>query len=327
MSEGPRLCVMPAGALEDVIAGQMSEADLRVLAALGTFTDRQGWTHPIRQERLADRCGFRREQVCRSLRRLEWLGWVQVKRAERTDRPSAYRVRLDPDDLRAPGAAPSVGFEAWKRACAAAARRKAGKAAKPEVATGESPVESGESAAPLCATAHKAPVRDCAQGPVRELDHTPCAHSAHSSYDSLSRKESPLPPFEAGAVSGATQGREGERHTGEGQSGGGCIAGDTGSGMGQSPAASAAEGAHCSAGQSEPHGLSMDGWRGVRADLKASLHQHAYAAHVARLRLVSGRVVATSLHEARSAASAIGGALKAAGIQSIHIETGEAVTL
>lgn len=344
MSEGPRLSVTPAGALEDVIAGHMRDGDFRVLAALGTFTDRVGWTHPIRQDRLAERCGFSREQVNRSLRRLEWLGWVQVKRADRTDKPSAYRVRLDPDDLRAPGAAPAVGFAAWKKACAEAARKRSGKLSAAELKTlaelpdedadagdvdeGGGPVESGPEGAPLCAYDHRGPVITGSQGPVIELDHTPCDHCDHSSYDSSSRFNTPLPPFpDADPVSGAIQGGAAQGADDQPGGPGGCIRGDTGPDAAQTPAAAQAETAHGSAEGRQTDGLSPDVWRSIRAELKSAVGERPYAAHVARLRLVQGRVVATSPHEAREAASAIGRALRQRGIPSIHTEAGEAISL
>lgn len=112
---GPRLSVTPAGAIEDVIAGHMRDSDYRVLCALGTFTDRNGWTTPTRQSRLAARCGFGRQKVNEALTVLEWLGWVEVRRAERSDKPAAYRVHLDPGDDRGAGEAPVLSLAEFKK--------------------------------------------------------------------------------------------------------------------------------------------------------------------------------------------------------------------
>ena len=112
---GPRFSVTPAGALEDVIAGLMKDSDYRVLSALGTFTARNGWTTPVRQIRFAERCGFGRQKVNEALTVLEWLGWVQIKRPERSDKPSAYRVLLDPGEDRQPGQKPAHSLAEFKR--------------------------------------------------------------------------------------------------------------------------------------------------------------------------------------------------------------------
>jgi hypothetical protein len=153
---GPRLSITPADAIEDVIAGHMRDSDYRVLCALGTFTDRRGWTTPTRQSRLAARCGFGRQKVNEALTVLEWLGWVEVRRAERSDKPAAYRVRLDPGEGRGAGEAPDQSLAEFK------AMRRGDQVPGADDAA-ESAGDEGETLSPVGDTP---PVAGGRQGPV-----------------------------------------------------------------------------------------------------------------------------------------------------------------
>ncbi|MBG36924.1 MAG: hypothetical protein CMH92_14090 [Oceanicaulis sp.] len=157
---GPRLSVTPAGAIEDVIAGHMRDSDYRVLCALGTFTDRRGWTTPTRQSRLAARCGFGRQKVNEALTVLEWLGWVEVRRAERADKPAAYRVHLDPGDEREPGDAPDQSLAEFKKL------RRGEPSAEAEDGAQDPAENGGDEGATLSPVGDTPPVAGGRQGPV-----------------------------------------------------------------------------------------------------------------------------------------------------------------
>lgn len=111
---GPRMAITPAGAIADVVAKLMTHGDYLVLSAIGTYTDNKGWTYPIRQSRIASVVQMSHDGVNRALARLEWLGWVQVRRPDRSDKPCAYRVRLDVGDEREAGEVPAKSFEEFK---------------------------------------------------------------------------------------------------------------------------------------------------------------------------------------------------------------------
>lgn len=111
---GPRMAITPAGAIADVVAKLMTHGDYLVLSAIGTYTDNKGWTYPIRQSRIASVVQMSHDGVNRALARLEWLGWVQVRRPDRSDKPCAYRVRLDVGDEREAGETPAITFDKFK---------------------------------------------------------------------------------------------------------------------------------------------------------------------------------------------------------------------
>jgi hypothetical protein len=99
MSDGPRLAVIPAAALADVASGALKAMDLRVLCALGTFTNRHGWAR-VYVDTLAERVGptTARETVSRSLSRLKKRGWVEARAPKRGGSHAyAWRVNLNPD--------------------------------------------------------------------------------------------------------------------------------------------------------------------------------------------------------------------------------------
>lgn len=92
-----RYSIIPARAVTDE---RIERGDLRVLAYLGTFTDKLGWCF-LAQGTIADALNCGRSTVQRSLTRLVDAGWVQVKAATVSGRPHAchaYRVVMDNDD-------------------------------------------------------------------------------------------------------------------------------------------------------------------------------------------------------------------------------------
>lgn len=94
MSADPRFTIFAARAVFDET---LTATDVRVLAALGTFTDRQGWCFPS-QGLISDRIGAERATVNRSVKKLVKAGYVQAVRQARDDGGkgvSLYRVLMD----------------------------------------------------------------------------------------------------------------------------------------------------------------------------------------------------------------------------------------
>lgn len=94
MSSDPRYTLFAARAVFD---DRLSARDLRVLAALGTYTDRQGWCFPS-QGTLAKRLGAGRTHINASLKNLEQCGYVQVVKQVResgAQTVNLYRVLMD----------------------------------------------------------------------------------------------------------------------------------------------------------------------------------------------------------------------------------------
>lgn len=101
MSNDPRYTIFAARAVFDT---RLTAMDVRVLAALGTFSDRQGWCRPS-QTTIAKRIGSNRTWVNASIKRLVDAGYVQsVKQTNdtRAQTVNLYRVLMD---LSAPEAA------------------------------------------------------------------------------------------------------------------------------------------------------------------------------------------------------------------------------
>ncbi len=82
------LAVIPARAVTDA---RVTPAALRVLLAIGSHTDRNGWCR-VKEDTLATMIGVSRPAVSRQVSVLRKLGYVEV---ERTGRSSRYRVVLD----------------------------------------------------------------------------------------------------------------------------------------------------------------------------------------------------------------------------------------
>ena len=94
---GPRYSIIPANAVWD---RRLNHTDLRVLAALGSYTDKQGWCFPSQQE-LADKVGIHRQRVCAAIKVLTDTGYVVSR--PRTDQRRGkigceYRVVIDTQD-------------------------------------------------------------------------------------------------------------------------------------------------------------------------------------------------------------------------------------
>jgi hypothetical protein len=100
MSADPRYTIFAARAVFDE---QLTPFDIRVLAALGTYSDKQGWCYP-RQAEIARRCSMSRQSVNTSIKRLAEHGYIQVtpQVSDKGQQVNIYRVLLD---LNAPDAA------------------------------------------------------------------------------------------------------------------------------------------------------------------------------------------------------------------------------
>ena len=90
-----RLSIIPAKAIADPA---LNATALRVLCALGTYTDDNGWCFP-KQSSLADDLGIGRAAVNRAVQILKAQGYVEVYEQRRRDGgrgANSYRVILDP---------------------------------------------------------------------------------------------------------------------------------------------------------------------------------------------------------------------------------------
>ncbi len=104
MSTDPRYTIFAARAVFDE---RLTAMDVRVLAALGTFTDRQGWCFPS-QTTIAKRLGTGRTRVNASIKSLVAAGYVQAVdqwKEGGAQTVSLYRVLMD---ISAPEAAEAV---------------------------------------------------------------------------------------------------------------------------------------------------------------------------------------------------------------------------
>jgi DNA-binding MarR family transcriptional regulator len=89
-----RFAITPARAVED---HRLGDAAYRLLACLGTYSDRDGWCWPS-MPTLADRLGITRQAVQRSIRQLANLGYIEVEhrhRADGTQDRNRYRLLFD----------------------------------------------------------------------------------------------------------------------------------------------------------------------------------------------------------------------------------------
>lgn len=94
MSSDPRYTLFAARAVFD---DRLTPTDVRVLAALGTFTNRQGWCRPS-QTTIAKRIGLNRSTVNVSIKALVAAGYVQTVKQARDNGAqtvSLYRVLMD----------------------------------------------------------------------------------------------------------------------------------------------------------------------------------------------------------------------------------------
>jgi DNA-binding Lrp family transcriptional regulator len=108
------LSIVPEVAIDDI---RMGHAALRMLVALGTYADQQGWCYP-KQKTLSDRLGISRQSVSAALRELAEMGYIEIhaqySQATGSRIESRYRivmnVRVEPEFLRSatPDIAPHV---------------------------------------------------------------------------------------------------------------------------------------------------------------------------------------------------------------------------
>lgn len=90
----PRYSIFAARAVFDP---RLTATDVRVLAALGTYTNKQGWCFP-KQETVALRVGVKRPTVVVAIKRLVDLGYLEQQQQTAPGRgrtTSKYRVKLD----------------------------------------------------------------------------------------------------------------------------------------------------------------------------------------------------------------------------------------
>ena len=89
-----RFAIVPARAVED---RRLGPAAFRVLASLGTFSDRDGWCWPSLTT-LATQLSTRRQVVQRHVQELAKLGYIEIQRQRRPDGGSTanrYRLMFD----------------------------------------------------------------------------------------------------------------------------------------------------------------------------------------------------------------------------------------
>lgn len=93
----PRYALFAARAVFDP---RLTATDVRVLAALGTYTNKQGWCFP-KQETVALRIGIKRPTVVVAIKRLVECGYLEQQAQTAPGRGrtmSKYRVKLDIED-------------------------------------------------------------------------------------------------------------------------------------------------------------------------------------------------------------------------------------
>ena len=89
-----RFSIVPARAVED---RRLSAPAFRVLSALGTYSDKDGWCWPSLTT-LATQLGTKRPVVHRNVQDLAKLGYLEIKRTQRRDGGNAtnrYRLLFD----------------------------------------------------------------------------------------------------------------------------------------------------------------------------------------------------------------------------------------
>lgn len=96
----PRYSIFAARAVFDP---RLTATDVRVLAALGTYSNKQGWCNP-KQATIATRVGVSRTTVTASMKRLLETGYLEVQPqvvSGRGQTANNYRVILDLDPMSA----------------------------------------------------------------------------------------------------------------------------------------------------------------------------------------------------------------------------------
>jgi hypothetical protein len=89
------LSILQSAAIDDI---RMGASDLRILVALGTYADAEGWCWP-KQKAIADRLGVKRQAVSKSLLHLAEYGYIEIHEqhdeATGSQIQSRYRILLD----------------------------------------------------------------------------------------------------------------------------------------------------------------------------------------------------------------------------------------
>ena len=97
----PHLSIIPARAVSD---RRLSRGGLLILAALGTYADKNGVCWPTQSE-IAEQTGMTRQAVSGYLKELETLGYLDKRRRYRADQGEiscVYRIRFDADPATPP---------------------------------------------------------------------------------------------------------------------------------------------------------------------------------------------------------------------------------
>lgn len=137
MSSGPRYSIIPARAVFDVEG--LSATELRVLAALGTYTNDEGWCFP-NQTTLAERLRLTRQTISGAIRKLVEKGYVETEVRTAKGRGKVgynYRVVLD---IKRNDAEPKA--EAKKPDVGETRRRQQPTTVKPDVGADHDPMSA-----------------------------------------------------------------------------------------------------------------------------------------------------------------------------------------
>ena len=94
--KNPRYSILPARAVFDA---RLSCTELRVLAALGTYSDKDGWCFPSQKE-LVEKLSIARSTLCAAIKKLasKDIGYLEVQPRTAKGRGKVgneYRVRMD----------------------------------------------------------------------------------------------------------------------------------------------------------------------------------------------------------------------------------------
>ncbi|TRO96741.1 hypothetical protein FKB34_01870 [Glycocaulis profundi] len=320
---GPRYSIIPAGAIEDVIAGLMKDSDLRILNAIGSFTDKRGWTpRGTKQEVLAKRCGFRRQRVNDAVAVLEWLGWVLVDREAGDDKPCRYKVLTDYQGEREPGTPPAITLSEFRAQRQTLKKRSWGSTA--HLPDGEGCPQTrtpGESANADTMVSSNADTGESASS------RTPGVRAAATAVttDSNDKPPSPLSGGEPGRPACADP--DGRCASGPGRSGedGGEGHGDGANGVRQS--AEADGGGDVREGSARADGGAGDGApepsltpERFRDFIKARAGPDAWRDHFVRCRVADGRLIAPTRSTAWGLWERFGGLLTELGVETIRAE-------
>lgn len=294
-----RFSIIPPGVIWDVRDGHLTDLDLRLAGVIGTMTNKYGWVSDVAQARIAHLVGCRREQVSRSIKRLEARGHISKIDPGRPDGRKSYQLIFD-RSVTGEGDALSR-FAELARELAAAGSLPDGVVAMAQEAVERAGVGAtdGPVEAAGCASGRTGQegVRSNAQGGVRELAHTGCDPSAHT-IRSSSDNSSPTP---SSTLDPTADGRTGQAHASPGD---GALS------------------------RAEPSPEDEAWWREARQTLKGEFGPAVFARCLARLRLGADRVLtACSAANLNEVVEVAGPRLKALGARALWSEEGDRVEL